>query len=46
MSDLESKGHTVEKIDSFGSVVNGISVQDGRVFANADFRKAGGTDGY
>ena len=46
LTDLESKGHVVELVDAFGSVVNGIAVENGRVYANADFRKAGGVDGY
>jgi len=44
---LETKGHRTEEQDKFGSVVVGIARQnDGRLYANADFRKAGGVDGY
>lgn len=45
--DLEGRGHRITLVDAFGSVVNGIVVEeDGRVYANADFRKAGAVDGY
>ena len=47
LEGLVERGHKVEKIDKFGSVVVGIEKgEDGRVYANADFRKAGGVDGY
>ena len=47
LEGLVERGHKVEKIDKFGSVVVGIEKgDDGRVYANADFRKAGGVDGY
>ena len=47
LEGLVERGHTVKKIDKFGSVVVGIEKgDDGRVYANADFRKAGGVDGF
>eukprot|EP00090_Calanus_glacialis_P004532 TRINITY_DN13387_c0_g1_i1.p1 TRINITY_DN13387_c0_g1~~TRINITY_DN13387_c0_g1_i1.p1 ORF type:complete len:490 (+),score=135.18 TRINITY_DN13387_c0_g1_i1:1-1470(+) len=47
LEGLVERGHKVEKIDKFGSVVVGIEKgDDGRVYANADFRKAGGVDGF
>jgi len=46
LTDLESRGHKTELVDKFGSVVVGIANQEGRLYANADFRKAGGVDGY
>ena len=47
LEGLVERGHKVEKIDKFGSVVVAIEKgEDGRVYANADFRKAGGVDGY
>ena len=47
MKELEKRGHVTAEMDSFGSVINGVSVEkDGRIYANADFRKAGGVDGY
>ncbi|XP_023326865.1 glutathione hydrolase 1 proenzyme [Eurytemora carolleeae] len=47
LKELEKRGHATAEMDSFGSVINGVSVEkDGRIYANADFRKAGGVDGY
>ena len=47
LEGLVQLGHKVEKIYKFGSVVVGIEKgDDGRVYANADFRKAWGVDGY
>ena len=47
LKGLQERGHKIEKMDRFGSVVNGIERgDDGRVYANADFRKAGGVDGF
>jgi len=47
LKGLEKRGHKIEKIDKFQSVVVGVEKgDDGRVYANADFRKAGGVDGF
>lgn len=47
LKDLESRGHRVATIDAFGSVVCAVARgEDGRIYANADFRKAGGVDGF
>ena len=47
LKGLKERGHKIVKMDRFGSVVNGIERgDDGRVYANADFRKAGGVDGF
>lgn len=47
LKGLEERGHKIEKIDKFGSVVVAVEKgEDGRVYANADFRKAGGVDGF
>lgn len=47
LDGLEGRGHLIKKIDKFGSVVVGVERgDDGRIYANADFRKAGGVDGY
>jgi len=44
---LEERGHTVEQQDRFGSVVCAVEkAPDGRIYANADFRKAGAQDGF
>ena len=43
---LTARGHSVRGTDSH-AVVNGISRgNDGRIYANADFRKAGGIAGF
>ena len=47
LKGLVKRGHKVEKIDRFQSVVVGIERgDDGRIYANADFRKAGAVDGF
>ena len=47
LEGLEERGHKTELIDKFQSVVVGIEKgEDGRIYANADFRKAGAVDGF
>ncbi|XP_050701695.1 scoloptoxin SSD14-like isoform X3 [Eriocheir sinensis] len=42
---LESIGHVTEMFGVGGSVVCGVARQDGKLYANSDFRKAGEVDG-
>ena len=44
---LSSVGHNLTSIGS-GGVVCGVhnDKRDGRIYANADYRKQGGTDGF
>jgi len=47
LSGLEARGHRTELVDKFGSVVVAIErSKEGKLFANADFRKAGAVSGY
>lgn len=44
---LKQKGHTIENKTSAGCIVQGIlQTEEGKVTANADYRKKGYTDGY
>lgn len=43
---LKELGHEVEKFGIGGSVVCGIARQNGKIYANSDFRKAGEVDGF
>ena len=43
---LASRGHVVVPADSRYAVVQGISRQNGRIYVNSDYRKAGGIAGY
>ena len=44
---LEERGHKLELQDSFSSVIVGVHrSEDGRIYANSDFRKAGAVDGF
>lgn len=41
------RGHKLQRVDRFGSVVCAVGRgEDGMLYANADFRKAGGVDGF
>ena len=41
------RGHEINKLESAGSTVTGIEVlEDGKIRAYADKRKAGGVDGF
>ena len=47
MEGLVSRGHKVNKLSTAGSVVSAITREkDGRIYANSDYRKAGGVDGF
>ncbi|XP_045115209.1 scoloptoxin SSD14-like isoform X2 [Portunus trituberculatus] len=43
---LKELGHKVEKFSVGGSVICGIARQNGKIYANSDFRKAGEVDGF
>lgn len=42
---LESIGHVTEQFGVGGSVVCAIARQNGKLYANSDFRKSGEVDG-
>eukprot|EP00095_Tigriopus_kingsejongensis_P011280 maker-scaffold14_size734282-snap-gene-1.21 protein:Tk11280 transcript:maker-scaffold14_size734282-snap-gene-1.21-mRNA-1 annotation:"gamma-glutamyltranspeptidase 1" len=42
---LASRGHVMEDQSSGGNV-HGVAVENGRVYANSDFRKSGSIDGF
>lgn len=42
---LESIGHLTEMFSVGGSVVCAVARQNGKLYANSDFRKAGEVDG-
>ena len=47
IEELEKKGHITKDKGSAGSVVGAIArLEDGRLMAKADYRKAGGVDGF
>ena len=47
LEGLSARGHKLARQDSFSSVVVGVQrAEDGRIYANTDFRKAGAVDGF
>ena len=47
LSGLKERGHKLERQDGFGSVIAGVEMgEDGKIYANTDFRKAGEVDGF
>jgi len=47
LEGLRLRGHQLVEQDGFGSVVVGVERrEDGRIYANTDFRKAGAVDGF
>ena len=47
IEELEKKGHVTKDKGSAGSVVGAIArLEDGRLMAKTDYRKAGGVDGF
>ena len=47
LEGLSARGHSLARQDSFSSVVVGVQrAEDGRIYANTDFRKAGAVDGF
>ena len=47
LEGLSARGHWLARQDSFSSVVVGVQrAEDGRIYANTDFRKAGAVDGF
>jgi len=47
LNGLNSRGHILNLLDSAGSIVSAITREkDGRVYANSDYRKAGGVAGF
>ena len=42
---LASRGHDVSP-PKYTAVVQGLARKDGRIYANSDYRKAGGIDGF
>lgn len=43
---LEDIGHVTKKFSVGGSVVCAIARQNGKIYANSDFRKSGEVDGF
>lgn len=43
---LKSIGHVTQMFGVGGSVVCGVAQQNGKIYANSDFRKAGEVDGF